>query len=195
MIKMDNLLKQIRSCQECINHLPYEPRPIMNASTSSKIVIVGQAPGRKVHDSGIPWNDKSGEQLRNWMNVTSKEFYNPELFAIIPMGFCYPGKGKSGDMPPRPECAPLWHQKIFSQMNEIKLILLIGQYSLKYYLGSSKKRNLTETVKNYKTYLPKFFPLPHPSPRNRYWLSKNPWFEKELLPEFKLLISKILNNE
>ena len=124
---MDNLLKQIRSCTECAHNLPHEPHPVLNASNSSRIVIVGQAPGKKVYESGIPWNDKSGDQLRKWMNVSSAQFYDTKLFAIIPMGFCYPGKGKSGDLPPRPECAPLWHEKVFNHLNEARLILLVGQ--------------------------------------------------------------------
>jgi len=134
-----------------------------------------------VHETGIPWDDKSGERLREWLGVTKAQFYNEDLFAIIPMGFCYPGKGSSGDLPPRPECAPLWHESLWEQLTQIKLTLLIGQYAQGYYLKTLKKNTLTETVKNYKEYLPEYLPLPHPSPRNNIWLKKNPWFLNELI--------------
>jgi uracil-DNA glycosylase len=155
------------------------------AHPESKIAIIGQAPGTKVHQTGIPWDDPSGKQLRKWLGVTDKQFYDERLFALIPMGFCYPGKGKSGDLPPRPECAPLWHDPLIQDMPNLKLTILIGQYAQRYYLGDAMKKNLTETVKNYKNYLPNYMVLPHPSPRNRFWLSKNPWFEEEVLPELQ----------
>lgn len=142
------------------------------AEPSAKILVVGQAPGTKVHNSGIPWNDQSGILLRQWLNVSDELFYNPKIFAIIPMGFCYPGKGKSGDLAPRPECGKTWHHPLNQVLPNIQLTLLIGAYAQKFYLASNKKKNLTETVKNYMEYLPKFFPLPHPSPRNRLWLKK-----------------------
>ena len=182
---MENLLNEIKQCAICKQHLPLGPRPVVSAHKNSKIVIVGQAPGTKVHASGIPWNDASGKQLRKWLNVTPEEFYNPEHFAIIPMGFCYPGKGKTGDLPPRPECAPQWHESLFNEMPNVELVMLIGMYAQKYYLKEKAKKTLTETVKNYQTYLPKYFPLPHPSPRNRFWLTKNPWFEKEVVPNLR----------
>ncbi|MFK7782959.1 uracil-DNA glycosylase family protein, partial [Psychroserpens sp.] len=159
----------------------------------SKIVIIGQAPGTKVHQSGIPWDDASGRQLRKWLDVSDEDFYDDTKFAIIPMGFCYPGKGKSGDLPPRTECAPQWHQQLFDEMKDVKLVILIGMYAQKYYLKENAKLTLTETVANYKDYLPKYFVLPHPSPRNRFWLSKNPWFDKEILPMLKSKVSSILN--
>lgn len=182
---MQDLLQEIRQCTICKDFLPLGPRPVLAASKDSKIVIIGQAPGIKVHNSGIPWDDASGKQLRRWLDVTEQQFYNTNLFAIIPMGFCYPGKGKSGDLPPRPECAPQWHPKLFNYMHKTKLVLLIGTYAQAYYLKTRAKKNLTETVRAFQTYLPTYFPLPHPSPRNRFWLSKNPWFKSEVLPELK----------
>ncbi|MHA7832448.1 MAG: uracil-DNA glycosylase family protein [Flagellimonas sp.] len=188
---MDELLANIRDCSHCKKHLPLGPRPIVAAHPVSKIAIIGQAPGAKVHQTGVPWDDPSGKQLRNWLGVTDEQFYDERLFALIPMGFCYPGKGKSGDLPPRPECAPLWHKPLLEQMPNLKLTILIGQYAQAYYLEKDHKKNLTETVRNYKSYLPKYFVLPHPSPRNRFWLSKNPWFDEEVLPELR---KKVLND-
>jgi len=173
--------------------LPLGPRPIVAAHPESKIAIIGQAPGTKVHKTGIPWDDPSGRQLRKWLGVTDEQFYDEQLFALIPMGFCYPGKGKSGDLPPRSECAPLWHESLVKQMPSLKLIILIGQYAQNYYLGNTMKRNLTETVKHYQEYLPDYFVLPHPSPRNRFWLSKNPWFEEEVLSDLREKISERLD--
>tara|TARA_R110002049_G_scaffold207188_1_gene377658 strand:- start:40623 stop:41195 length:573 start_codon:yes stop_codon:yes gene_type:complete len=189
---MKDLLKSIRQCTICKDHLPLGPRPVLSAHRDSKIVIIGQAPGTKVHASGIPWDDASGNQLRNWLNVSAETFYNPKNFAIIPMGFCYPGKGKSGDLPPRPECAPQWHKPLFDNMKKVELVLLIGMYAQNYYLGKSAKKTLTETVKNYNEYLPKYLPLPHPSPRNRFWMAKNPWFEVEVLPELRAHVKTLL---
>ena len=189
---MESLLSEIRNCTICSSHLSHGANPILATSAKSRIVIVGQAPGSIVHRTGIPWDDKSGERLRSWLGVSEKEFYNKELFALIPMGFCYPGKGKSGDLPPRPECAPLWHTPILSMMKKVKLTILIGRYSQQYYLGKDIKANLTETVRNYQIYLPAFLPLPHPSPRNRIWLKKNPWFEKKLIPVLQNRIKTIL---
>ncbi len=189
---MKSLLNNIKHCAICKDHLPLGPRPVVSADIDSKIVIVGQAPGTKVHASGIPWDDASGKHLRNWLDVTNEQFYNPENFAIIPMGFCYPGKGKSGDLPPRPECAPQWHQSLFDNMKQVELVLLIGMYAQRYYLKEQAKNTLTETVKNYKDYLPNYLPLPHPSPRNRFWLTKNPWFEVEVLPELRKRVEMIL---
>ncbi|MFC4722765.1 uracil-DNA glycosylase family protein [Geojedonia litorea] len=190
---MEVLLNDIRQCSICAKHLPLGPRPVAEAHTESKIVIIGQAPGTKVHASGVPWDDASGKQLRNWLNVSDEVFYDSTKFAIIPMGFCYPGKGKSGDLPPRPECAPQWHQPLFEHMPKVKLILLIGTYAQNYYLKEKAKDTLTETVANFKTYLPDYFPLPHPSPRNRFWLSKNPWFDKEVLPVLKTKVHALIS--
>ena len=190
---MENLLSEIRACRVCEKHLPNLPRPILQASVNSKIVIIGQAPGQKVQNSGIPWDDKSGDALRNWLGVSKAMFYDENLFALVPMGFCYPGKGSSGDLPPRPECAPLWHNKLFEFMPEVKLIILIGQYAQKYYLKNSINDNLTETVKNFRNYLPMYLPLVHPSPRNGIWQSKNTWFAEEVVPELRQLIGAILD--
>lgn len=189
---MENLLHNIRQCTICSENLLLGPRPIVTARSDSKIVIIGQAPGTKVHNSGIPWDDASGKQLRKWLNVSSRDFYDETKFSIIPMGFCYPGKGKSGDLPPRPECAPQWHQQLFDKMPNTELVILIGMYAQKYYLKDKSKRTLTENVADYQIFLPTYFCLPHPSPRNRFWLTKNPWFEVEVIAELQTYIQKIL---
>jgi len=189
---MDTLLSSISKCNECASKLQFGPRPIVAAHKSSKIVVIGQAPGSIVHTSGIPWDDKSGQNLRAWMGVDEKTFYNPEIIALIPMGFCYPGKGKSGDLPPTQECAPLWHQKLLNKIEKVKLVLLIGSYAQKYYLGDQLKRTLTESVQNYTAYLPNYFVLPHPSPRNNIWQAKNEWFKKEIIPELQYYVKSII---
>jgi len=164
----------------------------LSVHPKSKISIIGQAPGRIVHESGVPWKDKSGDRLRDWLGVDHNTFYNAEIFAIIPMGFCYPGKGKTGDLPPRPECAPQWHEALLKKMPNIELVILIGMYAQKYYLKKETKKTLTETVANYTDYLPNYFVLPHPSPRNRFWLTKNPWFEDEVLLELREKTANVL---
>ena len=178
-------MAQARACRICEAHLPLGPRPVLRAHPDARVLIVGQAPGTKVHESGIPWNDPSGDRLRTWLNVDSEEFYDERRFAIIPMGFCYPGRGKSGDLPPRPECAPIWHRLLLEGLPNIELTLLIGQYAQKYYLGGDARRTLTDTVRAWQDYLPRFLPMPHPSPRNQFWLKKNPWFEKEVIPALR----------
>lgn len=187
---MENLLKEIRQCNVCEKYLTAGVRPVLAAHPESKIAIIGQAPGSVVHRSGIPWDDKSGKRLRTWLGVDEATFYNPEIFAIIPMGFCYPGTGKSGDLPPRKECAPLWHGKLHTYMPRLELTLLIGTYAQAYYLRKNRKKNLTETVQSYAEYLPSFLPMPHPSPRNNIWLKKNAWFEEEVLPTLQIIIQK-----
>jgi len=189
---MQKLLKDIRNCKVCEKYLKDGVNPVLSVSSNSKIIIIGQAPGKAVHISGVPWDDKSGDNLRNWLGVSKEQFYDDNIFGIVPIGFCYPGKGKSGDLPPRKECAPLWHQKIFDKITKVDLIILIGQYAQKYYLKDKMQSNLTETVRNYKTYLPQYLPLPHPSPRNNIWLSKNRWFENELLPEIQTIIKNAI---
>lgn len=189
---MEELLHNISQCTICKSHLPLGPRPVTTAHINSKIVIIGQAPGTKVHNSGIPWNDQSGKKLRQWLNVTDEQFYNTENFAIIPMGFCYPGKGKTGDLPPRPECAPQWHKQLLDKMPNVELVILIGAYAQKYYLKDKAKRTLTETVGEYKSYLPKYFPIPHPSPTNRFWRAKNPWFEDLVVSDLQNRVHEIL---
>ena len=189
---MDDLLLQIKHCQICATHLTLEPNPVVSASTKSSILIIGQAPGIRVHQTGIAWNDPSGERLRSWLQLSKEEFYSDKI-AIVPMGFCYPGKGKSGDLAPRKECAPQWHQKILDKMPDLQLTLLIGSYAQAYYLPN-KKKTLTETIRNYKEYLPNYLVLPHPSPRNNIWLKKNSWFEKDVLPLLQKKIAEILAN-
>ena len=187
---MKRLLKEIRACTVCKRFLPNAPRPIVQASSQSKIIIIGQAPGLKVQNSGIPWDDLSGIELRRWLGVTNEQFYDSKLFALIPMGFCYPGKGVSGDLAPRPECAPLWHEKLLSKIEDIKIIILIGQYSQKRYLKEDFKTTLTDNVKAYKDFLQLYLPVVHPSPRNKLWQKKNPWFELEVIPHLREIIKK-----
>jgi uracil-DNA glycosylase len=157
-------------------------------------LIKGQAPGQKVQDSGIPWDDRSGDELRRWLDVSNDQFYDNSLFALVPMGFCYPGKGTSGDLPPRPECTPLWHNKVLSKMRDIKLTILIGQYSQKYYLGKEFNVNITENIRSFKKFMPDFLPLVHPSPRNRIWQKKNPCFECTVIPFLQQRTNQILEN-
>ena len=182
--KLDALLSEVRACRTCEKELPFDPRPVLRASQSARILIIGQAPGTKVHETGIPWNDPSGDRLRDWLHVDRELFYDEKEIAIIPMGFCYPGKGKSGDLPPRPECAPLWHEKLLAGLPNLQLRLLIGKYAQDYYLGT-KRQSLTQTVRNWKDYLPDYFPLPHPSPRNIRWFKLNPWFEADAIPALR----------
>ncbi len=189
---MRDLLLDIRACNYCEKYLPLGPKPIVSAHPETKIALVSQAPGSIAHLSGIPWDDPGGRELKRWLDVSDDIFYNPKNFAIVPIGFCYPGKGKSGDLPPRPECAPLWHQPLFDHMLALELVILIGQYAQKYYLEKQVKNSLTTTVKAYDEYLPKFFPLPHPSPRNRFWRTKNLWFDHEVLPILQQKVKEVL---
>ncbi len=189
---MNKLFTEISNCQICASELLLGPRPVFAADPKSKIVIIGQAPGLAVHRTGVPWDDKSGENLRHWMGIDSQVFYDVTKIAIIPMGFCYPGKGKSGDLPPRKECAPLWHSPLLSLLHEVELTLLIGKYAQDYYLKNTAKSTLTARVKNYTAYLPEYFVLPHPSPRNNIWMAKNQWFKAEVLPDLKNRIEQIL---
>ncbi len=190
---MEALLSDIHKCVLCESKLPLGARPIIAASPSSKIIIIGQAPGSVVHRTGVPWDDKSGENLREWLGINKQVFYDEKKVALIPMGFCYPGRGKSGDKPPTKECAVQWHTPLLEQIINPELILLIGSYAQNYYLNSHPKMTLTERVRNYKEYLPQYFVLPHPSPRNNIWQAKNEWFKKEVLIELKKTIDTILN--
>ena len=191
-IPMLDLLTEIRACRHCESSLPLGPRPVVRAHESSRILIVGQAPGTKVHASGIPWDDPSGKRLRQWLEVDDTQFYDEKTFAIVPMGFCYPGKGKSGDLPPSVACAPLWHEQLLSQMPNIELTLLIGSYAQKRYLGDTGE-TLTERVQGFADTQKGVFPLPHPSPRNTFWLRRNPWFETDVLPHLRTQVKAVLN--
>lgn len=188
------LIEEVKACQICAGFLPLGPKPVFVVHPEAKILVVGQAPGTKVHATGIPWNDPSGDQLRRWLGVDRDTFYDPSIFGIVPMGFCYPGKGKGGDLPPRPECAPTWHAKLLELMPNLKLTLLIGQYAQKYYLGNVRKGSLTETVRAFESYLPRFIPLVHPSPRNKRWQKNNPWFEEKVVPILQFEVGKILQS-
>ncbi|WP_299761590.1 uracil-DNA glycosylase family protein [uncultured Dokdonia sp.] len=190
---METLLTKIRACGICAAHLPLGPNPIVTAHPDARVIIIGQAPGTKVHKTSIPWDDPSGRQLRKWLDCDSEVFYDPTKVSLVPMGFCYPGKGKTGDLPPRPECAPEWHEQLLAKMPNIQLIILIGMYAQKYYLKNTAKKTLTETVRNHEEYAPKIIPLPHPSPRNRFWLTKNPWFDVEVVPKLQSAFAKAIS--
>ncbi len=182
MGRPDQLLAEIRACTLCAAHLPAGPRPIVQFSATSSIVIIGQAPGTRVHESGIAWDDASGERLREWTGLTPDIFYDPARVALVPMGFCYPGTGSSGDLPPRPECAPTWHERVMAELPAQRLTLLVGSYAQQRYLPATKKQSLTERVIGFRDHLPHYFPLPHPSWRSTGWMTRNSWFEREVLP-------------
>ncbi|MCF8468501.1 MAG: uracil-DNA glycosylase family protein [Sneathiella sp.] len=189
------LLKDIRACRICEADLPLGPRPVLIADARAPILVAGQAPGTKVHESGIPWNDPSGDRLRDWLGVDRETFYNPEKFAIVPQGFCYPGKQKSGgDAPPRPECVQTWHPKLIPLLPNVKLTLACGQYAHHYHLGPRRKKNLGETVAAYLQYAPDILPLPHPSWRVVGWMKKNSWFEAEVLPYLRERVKALLGD-
>jgi uracil-DNA glycosylase len=190
---LDQLLDEIRACRACAEHLPLGPRPVLRAAASARIVIAGQAPGTKVHESGIPWNDRSGDRLREWLALDRETFYDAHRIAIVPQGFCYPGRDKNGgDRPPRPECAELWHARLFALLPAVELTLLVGQHAQTYHLRERRKATLGETVKAWREYLPRHLPLPHPSWRNTAWLRRNPWFEAEVLPELRARVHTLL---
>ncbi|WP_024302315.1 uracil-DNA glycosylase family protein [Pseudogulbenkiania sp. MAI-1] len=190
--ELDALLAEVRACRHCEPHLPLGPRPVLQASATARILLVGQAPGVRVHETGLPFNDPSGDRLRRWLDMDRDTFYDPGRLAIVPMGFCYPGKQGSGDAPPRPECAALWRRRLLEQLPEIRLTLLIGQYAQAWHLGARRKKTLTDTVKAWREYHPELFVLPHPSPRNIRWFVGNPWFEDEVVPELRAAIAKAL---
>lgn len=188
---MKQLLAEIRACTVCAAHLPAGPRPVVQAAPEARIVIIGQAPGRRVHESGVPWDDPSGVRLRDWLGLSSDEFYDPTVVALVPMGFCYPGTGKSGDNPPRPECAPLWHDRVLDHLATDRLEIIIGMYAQSRYVPNRAK-TLTATVANWADYLPDQVVLPHPSPRNHHWLGKNPWFETDTLPAVRRRVDEVI---
>lgn len=187
-----SLIAKVQSCTLCAKQLPHGVRPVLQINPKAKILIAGQAPGAKVHATGVPFNDASGERLREWMGVSNEVFYDPAQIAILPMGFCYPGKGPSGDLPPRPECAPTWRGDLLAQLPQLKLTLLVGQYAQAYHLNQ-KKTTVTDTVRAWQSHWPNIVPLPHPSPRNNIWLSRNPWFENDLLPKLKQQVAQVLS--
>ena len=191
MQPLDHLLAEVRACTVCAASLPSGPRPIVQVGAGAPVVIIGQAPGRRVHESGIPRDDPSGNTLRDWLGRTAAEFYDDQIVALIPMGFCYPGAAASGDNPPRPECAPLWHDKLLAQVARDRLEIIIGTYAQARYI-ENRAKTLTQTVAQWQDHLPERIVLPHPSPRNRHWLTKNPWFEAETLPAVKTRVAQVL---
>ena len=194
MTAFDSLLTEVRACTLCAKHLPLGPRPVLQLHPAAKILIASQAPGKKAHESGIPFNDASGERLRAWMGIIRDVFYDPRQIAILPMGLCYPGTGKTGDLPPRPECAATWRTALLAQLPNIKLTLAIGQYALAYHLPNPGS-NLTAVVRAWSKYGPDTMPLPHPSPRNNRWLKQNPWFEQALIPVLQRQVALVLQDE
>jgi uracil-DNA glycosylase len=186
-----NMLDDVRRCTVCAPHLPLGPKPILQWHPQARILIAGQAPGRKAHEAGVPFADASGERLRAWLGLTEQQFYNPKLVAILPMGFCFPGRGKSGDLAPRPECAPTWRQALLKPLKNLQLTVVIGQYAQAWHLPTAKS-SLTETVAAWPQYWPDIIPLPHPSPRNNIWLKRNPWFAEQLVPELRLRVQQII---
>jgi uracil-DNA glycosylase len=192
MKSFQSLIDEVRACAICAPDLPHGTRPVVQLHPKARLLIAGQAPGRKVHESGTPFDDASGERLRQWMGVTREVFYDPKLVAILPMGFCYPGTGKSGDLPPRPECAPAWREQLMRRLRHVEVTLVIGQYAQAYHLNE-KKTSLTENVRNWRKHWPSTVPMPHPSPRNNIWLRKNPWFETDLLPMLRERIAEVLS--
>ena len=189
---ISELLAEIRRCRHCEPDLPLGANPVLRASATARLLIVGQAPGTRVHATGIPWNDPSGDRLRQWLQMDREQFYDEARIAIAPMGFCYPGRGKSGDLPPPPACAPLWHPRLLQAMPDLELLLLVGSYAQNYYLGAAKE-SMAERVRRWRDFHPRYFPLPHPSPRNTLWLRRNPWFEEEVVPELRERVSAVLS--
>ena len=193
MTALKALLGEISACTLCAEHLPLGPRPVVQASATARLMIIGQAPGTKVHETGVPFNDPSGDRLRDWLGVDRDTFYDASRIAIMPMGFCYPGRyPRGGDLPPRPECAPAWHDRLRAKLPNVELTLLVGQYSQAHYLGDRRGKTLAETVANWRAFLPDLLPTPHPSWRTIGWAKKNPWFEAEVLPELKRRVAALL---
>jgi uracil-DNA glycosylase len=190
---LTRLLREIRACRICEADLPFGARPVLRLASTARLLIISQAPGSKVHQTGIAWNDASGDRLRDWIGLDRSVFYDEKRVAILPMGFCYPGAGENGgDKPPRPECAPLWHERLLNHLPDRQLTLLVGQYAQRHYLGSGRKGSMTETVKAFSEYGPRFFPLPHPSWRSLIWMRKHPWFEQAVIPELRKAVRKLI---
>lgn len=193
MTALADLLGEIRACERCRDLFGHRPRPVLRADRRARLLIVGQAPGTRVHETGVPWNDPSGDRLRQWLDMDRERFYDGRRIAIAPMGFCYPGRdGKGGDKPPSPDCAPAWHPPLLDALPHIALTLLVGSYAQKHYLGGGRKKTMTETVRAWRDYAPRFLVLPHPSWRNTGWLKRNPWFESELVPELRRRVAAVL---
>ncbi len=189
------LLGAIRACRLCEAHLPLGPRPTLVAAASAHILIAGQAPGTKVHATGIPWNDASGDRLRQWLGLDRAAFYDARRIAIVPMGFCYPGKNASGDLPPRPECAATWHGPLLAELAKVELIVAVGSYAHAYHLGRKRKATLTATVRAWRAFRPRVVPIPHPSWHNNRWLKDNPWFEAETIPYLRARVARLIAAE
>jgi len=184
-VRLPKFLQELRSCQQCADVLPLGPRPVVQWAGKPRVVVVGQAPGTKVHESGVPWDDDSGDHLRQWLGIEREQFYDGAQLGLMPMGFCYPGKASGGDAPPDPRCAPTWHSRLLEYAGDEALILLVGTFAQAYYLGKAKRRSLTETVRAYEDFLPRYFPLPHPSWRSKIWMKNNPWFGQMVLPRLR----------
>ena len=191
MTSTSTLLRKVRACTICSAHLPLGPNPVLQFDPAARILIAGQAPGRRVHESGVPFDDASGNRLREWMGVSQEVFYDPKQVAIVPMGFCFPGTGKSGDLPPRPECAPAWREPLLGHLKNLSVTLVLGKYAQAYHFGT-EHASVTELVRSWQRYWPDVIPLPHPSPRNNIWLRKNPWFEIDVLPSLRQRIANAL---
>lgn len=191
MASFTSLLGEVRRCTICSDHLPLGPRPVLQLHPQARILIAGQAPGRKVHESGVPFSDASGNRLREWLGLTPEVFYEPKQVALLGMGFCFPGTGKAGDLPPRPECAAAWREKLMRQLKNLELTLVIGQYALAYHLPDAGN-SVTSAVQSWRRHWPQVVPLPHPSPRNNIWLRRNPWFAEELLPQLRTRVAEVL---
>jgi uracil-DNA glycosylase len=191
--KLDALYTEISACTVCAD-LPLGPRPVVRGKRSSRVMIISQAPGTKVHETGLSFNDRSGDRLREWLGLDRETFYDESRVAIMGMGFCYPGRyAKGGDLPPRPECAPLWHDRILALLPNIELILLVGSYAIDHYLADRKKPRMADTVASWRDYLPRYFPLPHPSWRTVLFERRNPWFEADLLPALRKRVEKLVS--
>jgi uracil-DNA glycosylase len=192
-MSLTRILREVRACRICEADLPFGPRPIVQLARTARLLIISQAPGSKVHQSGIPWSDASGDRLRDWLKLDRAVFYDKARVAILPMGFCYPGVGDNGaDKPPRPECAPHWHERLLKHLPDLQLTLLVGQYAHRHYLGTERKDSMTENVKAFSQHGPQFFPLPHPSWRSVIWMRKHPWFEERIIPRLRKAVRKLV---
>ena len=191
MTEFSSLLNEVRCCTICASDLPLGPRPVLQMHPKARVLIAGQAPGKKVHESGVPFDDASGKRLREWLGVSRDVFYDPKQVAIMPMGFCFPGSGRSGDLPPRPECSPAWREQLLGHLRQLEVTVILGKYAQAYHFGDASS-SVTELVRSWRKYWPNMIPLPHPSPRNNLWLRRNPWFEIELLPALRQRVSESL---